>query len=158
EPIRDFLRECDAVWLCLDAGLADDASAPRLHAEQEVEQAVEDYLSAQPPGTPHRPMALVVTKADLLTPSDAVALDATVERRFGMTRHALATHAAEHAVLAVSSLGGPLGGPADGEGAKPQATTLRPEGLDGPLAWLSGALQSQDEARLDELWKLAGRD
>src|SRR5215472_12318091 len=34
EPIRDFLRECDAVWLCLDAGLADDASAPRLHAEQ----------------------------------------------------------------------------------------------------------------------------
>src|SRR6516164_6494869 len=58
EPIRDFLRDCDAVWLCLDVPAA--ATAPgRLRAQQEVEQLVEDYLTAEPPGVPHRPMALV---------------------------------------------------------------------------------------------------
>src|SRR5690348_9576300 len=64
EPIRDFLRDCDAVWLCLDAGgLADPAE--RLRREQEVEQVVEDYLSAEGVAALHRPMALAVTKADL---------------------------------------------------------------------------------------------
>ena len=28
----------------------------------------------------------------------------------------------------------------------------------GPLAWLSGTLQAQDEARLDELWRRAGNN
>src|SRR4051812_46405755 len=41
EPIRDFLRECDAVWLCLDVPVA-AAPGPRLQAQQEVEQLVED--------------------------------------------------------------------------------------------------------------------
>src|SRR5215472_14189494 len=65
EPIRDFLRDCDAVWLCLDVPVAASA-AGRMRAQQEVEQLVEDYLTAEPPGGLHRPMALVLTKADLL--------------------------------------------------------------------------------------------
>src|SRR5437764_3824509 len=65
EPIRDFLRQCDAVWLCLDAP-ATEGIAPCLQAQQEVEQIVEDYLSAEDPQVPHRPMALTLTKADLL--------------------------------------------------------------------------------------------
>src|SRR5262249_35233377 len=65
EPIREFLRDCDAVWLCLDVNAVGPADTC-LHAQQEVEQLVEDYLSSQPPATPHRPMALVLTKADLL--------------------------------------------------------------------------------------------
>src|SRR5437764_5524405 len=53
EPIREFLRECDAVWLCLDVPVA-DAAEPRLRAQQEVEQLVEDYLSAEDPNSPQR--------------------------------------------------------------------------------------------------------
>src|SRR5436305_3840846 len=48
EPIRDFLRQCDAVWLCLDAPVA-AALGPCLQAQQEVEQVVEDYLSSEDP-------------------------------------------------------------------------------------------------------------
>jgi hypothetical protein len=74
EPIREFLRDCDAVWLCLDSGgLADPAD--RLRREQEVEQVVEDYLAVEAVAALHRPMALVLTKADLLPP-DAVDTDA----------------------------------------------------------------------------------
>ena len=62
EPIREFLRECDAIWLCLDVSVTENSSTC-LRAQQEVEQLVEDYLAAQPPGTPHRPMALILTKA-----------------------------------------------------------------------------------------------
>src|ERR1700722_11213851 len=40
EPIRDFLRDCDAVWLCLD-DVPDATPGERLQAEQEVEQLVE---------------------------------------------------------------------------------------------------------------------
>src|SRR5207302_5921180 len=71
EPIRDFLRDCDAVWLCLDAGgLADPAE--RLRREQEVEQVVEDYLAAAAVAALQRPMALVVTEADLMPAEAAV--------------------------------------------------------------------------------------
>ena len=65
EPVRDFLQECDAVWLCLDAPVVGDFAA-RWQAEQEVEQVVEDYLADERAGEAHRPMALVVTKSDLL--------------------------------------------------------------------------------------------
>src|SRR5262245_9614022 len=37
EPIGDFLRGCDAVWLCMDAATL-SASADRLRRQQEVEQ------------------------------------------------------------------------------------------------------------------------
>jgi hypothetical protein len=138
EPIRDFLRDCDAVWLCLDAGgLAD--SAGRLRREQEVEQVVEDYLAVEAVAALHRPMALVLTKADLL-PADAVDIDAFAARHLGMTRHAIQAHAPRRGCFAVSSLG-------------PRwPAALEPHGLDAPLTWLADALQAQDEARLEWLW------
>jgi len=150
EPIREFLRDCDAVWLCLDAALT-DASGTLLRAEQEVEQVVEDYLSAQPAGEAHRPTALIVTKSDLLSPDSANA----AAGRFGMTKHALTTHAVGHALYAVSSLGDSLP-PADPASDQPTIFLPKPEGLAGPLTWLAAALQAQDEARLEELWKRAG--
>jgi hypothetical protein len=167
EPIRDFLRDCDAVWLCLDVPVAATAAA-RLQAQQEVEQLVEDYLRAEPQGNLHRPMALVLTKADLLPPAPAAletkaepaesaaslpnsaAAGEMVERQFGMTQHALRLHAPQQAFFAVSSLGGPV--------AANGPFTLRPFGLDGPLAWLAEALRLQDETRMERLWQEAGND
>src|SRR5262249_10288403 len=67
EPIREFLRDCDAVWLCFDPALF-DSRADRLHGEQEAEQVVEDYLKLDRSDCPHRPMALVLTKCELLPP------------------------------------------------------------------------------------------
>jgi hypothetical protein len=174
EPIRSFLLDCDAVWLCLDVPLAANP-AGRLRAQQEVEQIVEDYLGAEPQGPLHRPMAMVLTKADLLrqpagdtTAGPSLPLPVSpqaralaprggaeelVEHRFPMTRHALRVHCPQHALFAVSSLGGPIGGE---DAAKP--FTPQPLGLDGPLAWLAQALQAQDEARLAQLWEQSGRN
>jgi hypothetical protein len=127
-----------------------------------VEQVVEDYLGADLHGGPHRPMALVVTKADLLTPAerftgpdaDQGALGELVDRRFNMTWHALATHSPQHGVFAVSALGAPL--PAADAPAEPFAP--KPAGLAQPLAWLAASLQAQDEARLNHLWRTAPGD
>src|SRR5262245_10100058 len=47
EPIRDFLRDCDAVWVCLDVS-ARAAPADCLRRQQEIEQLVEDYLAVEP--------------------------------------------------------------------------------------------------------------
>ena len=148
EPIRDFLKDCDAVWLCLDAA---PAATPeeRLHAQQEVEQMVEDYLAIDPQGSTHRPMALILTKADLLSPrqaflgpdADQAALTHWIDACFNMARHALKTHCPWHAPFAVSSLGGPL----------TDAGELAPAGLAAPLAWLADVLQSQDETRLQQV-------
>lgn len=149
EPIRGFLRDCDAVWLCLDAALAADPAA-RWQAEQEVEQLAEDYLAVERAGEPHRPMALVVTRGDLLTDAgDVAAVRGLLEPLLGMTRHTLQMHCPWQGVFAVSSLGGRLSG---------AAPTLRPAGLDGPLHWLLHALQARDEARLERLWQIAGHD
>jgi len=145
EPIRDFLRDCDAVWLCLDVPSL-DARADNLTAELEVQQVVEDYLSAEPGGENARPMALVLTKADQLPASDAPTEDLLAER-FPMTRTALDRHSPNHALLAVSSLGGPLTGGG-----------IEPQGFDALLAWLLRALQAQDEARMTRLWQLAPYD
>src|SRR4051794_28002001 len=67
EPIRDFLKDCDAVLLCFDPALL-DSRKDRLGGEQEAEQIIEDYLALEHGDCPHRPMALVLTKADLLPP------------------------------------------------------------------------------------------
>jgi hypothetical protein len=144
EPVREFLQQCDAVWLCLDAPVAGESSA-RWRAEQEVEQVVEDYLAGERAGEPHRPMALVLTKADLLPePRHPEALGIIVEQQLGMTRHALNMHCPWHDVFAVSSLGS--GG------------QLQPAGMEGPLSWLVRSLRQQDEARLEHLWKIAPGD
>jgi GTPase SAR1 family protein len=148
EPIREFLRDCDAVWLCLDVTVA-TASDTCLHAQQEVEQLVEDYLAAQPTATPHRPMALVLTKADLLPNADDTAVNTLVQDQLGMTLHALLLHCPQRAILAVSSLGKPI----QAEDGTAPVFQPRPIGLAGPLLWLAHSLQEQDEARLEQLWQ-----
>jgi hypothetical protein len=143
EPVHEFLNDCDAVWLCLDAATVADA-AGRLRRQQEVEQLVEGYLAAEPLRVMQRPVALVLTKADLLP--ECTDLDALTGSHFDMVRHALASHCRHSGLFAVSSLGGPGGG-----------AGLQPAGLDAPLAWLAEVLQAQDQARMELLWGLAGR-
>jgi hypothetical protein len=155
EPIRDFLRDCDAVWLCLNVPVADSRGSC-LQAQQEVEQIVEDYLVAESPGSPPRPMSLVLTKADLLPGgADAyaagVGVHEVVSRHFRMTRHTLELHCPQHGVFAVSSLGSAMP-------TEAVSFTPRPAGLAGPLIWLAESLQAQDEARLEQLWKVAGNN
>jgi GTPase SAR1 family protein len=179
EPIRDFLRECDAVWLCLDVP-ATSTSPATLTAEQEVEQLVEEYLGAAREEGLTRPTALLLTKADLLPDPrpDAETLEELVRKRLPMTRHALESHHPQHAQFAVSSLGHDLLPSSarpieDAEGLDPgelaQAYTetpesqpaaaptgpLAPSGLHGPLDWLADALHLQDEARVRKVWELA---
>jgi hypothetical protein len=144
EPIGDFLRDCDAVWLCLDAATV-TAAADRLRRQQEVEQLVEQILAVEPLRTMDRPMALVLTKADLL--AEGTDLPALAGTHFDMVRHALRSHCPHNGLFAVSSLGKVDGDP----------KSLRPAGLAEPLAWLAAALQAQDEARLAQLWALAQR-
>ena len=141
EPVRDFLRDCDAVLLCLDAPVTGETGS-RWQAEQEVEQVVEDYLATERAGEPHRPMALAVTKVDLLDRGDAEAVRVLLAQQLGMTQHALTTHCPWHEVFGLSSLGPPGGG-------------LQPCGLEEPLAWLARALYEQDVARLERLWEIA---
>lgn len=75
-----------------------------------------------------------------------------VESQYGMTAHALATHARRSAVFAVSSYG--FG--ASDDGRPPH--TLNPIGLEGPLTWLADQLESTDRDQLDWLWDLAPED
>src|SRR5262249_40032393 len=122
---------------CLEAPAGDEA-ARRWQGELEVEQAVEDYLARERAGEPHRPVALVGTKADLLPEwGDADAGRKLAGERFGMTRHTLETHCPWHEVFAISSL--------------PPAAA----GLEGPLTWLARTLKEQDRSRLDRLWEMA---
>lgn len=145
EPIRDYFRECDAVLLCVDASLITQKGA-RFSAEQEIEQLIEDYLASAPAGEPHRPMALVITKADLLGESGEVAkVRALVDQTLKMTRHALGSHCPWQGVIVLSSLGD-------------QPKELAPRGLQVLLGWLIGALQKQDEARLERLWEWMPRE
>ncbi len=147
EPIRDFLRDCDAVWLCLDVPIV-ETPAGCLQAQQEVEQIVEDYLTDETPGMPPRPMALVLTKADLIQQGSSKC--DIIERYLGMTRHTLQLHCPGHGLMAVSSLGPRR---ADGrEGNRP--FDPQPIDLAEPLIWLAETLQSLDEARLNFLWDL----
>jgi hypothetical protein len=153
EPIRDFLRDCDAVWLCLDVPVTDRPAAC-LQAQQEVEQIVEDYLGCESPGAPPRPTALVLTKSDLLPDRGACGIDCAslvVDQHLVMTRHTLELHCPQHALFAVSSLGGSIP-----SGDAPSLFTPHPAGLAAPLVWLADSLRAQDEARLEHLWEMAG--
>jgi hypothetical protein len=142
-PIQEFLADCDAVWLCLDPGTLPEP-AERLRRQQEIEQLIEDYLAVEPHRTMERPIALLLTKADLLGPETAD-LDTLADDHYDMTRHALRSHCPHNGLIAVSSLR-----QADD---KP---LLDPKNLGEPLTWLAAALQAQDEARLERLWTLAG--
>lgn len=150
--IQHFLRECDAVWLCLDLGAAPEP-ADRLRRQQEIERLIEDYLQSEARPMLERPIALVLTKADLLRPLPEN-MDDVAATHFGMTRHALASHCAQSGVFAVSSLG-PLA-PAESAGASGDGSW--DERLASVLGWLAGALEALDQSRLERLWILAGRD
>src|SRR4051794_13290823 len=138
EPIQAFFADCDAVLLCLDPeGSAQPAE--RLRRQQEVENLLERYIEKSDDGTTDRPVALVVTKYDRVL--DRVGGQAPVERlvesQYGMTLHALASHAPRSAIFAVSAYGH---GTDDG---RPPAE-LQPFGLDGPLVWVAEQLEARD--------------
>jgi hypothetical protein len=169
EPIREFLRDCDAVWLCLDAATVATPAA-QLQRQQEVEQLVEDYLAAEPTTAMERPVAIVMTKADLFDERAASVGPLSTEYSilgtqasdtspapsatyFGMTQHALASHCPRRGCFSVSSLGRP-----DWARIEEQQAALEPRHLAEPLVWLASMLQAQDEARLDRLWTVASGD
>lgn len=134
EPIHQFLRDCDAVWLCADA--ASLATSNLLRRQQEFEQLVEAYLAKESGATMSRPFALILTKADLLAASAEQCSEA-----LAMTRHSLETHCSNSELFAVSTLE-----------REDEHFRLAPKNLDQPLAWLATALQAQDEARIERLW------
>jgi hypothetical protein len=152
DSIQQFLADCDALWLCLDVMALSDA-ALRLRRQQECEQLIEAYLSKEPTPRLERPVALLLTKSDLLEPERADPRE-WVKNELALVYHALSAHCPGNSLFAVSSLGGERGI------AETLATppTLQPRNLAEPLAWLAQALQDQDEARLERLWTLAGRD
>jgi GTPase SAR1 family protein len=140
EPIRDFLRDCDALWICLDANALTTADEC-LRRQQEVEQLIEDYLAVEPGRTMVRPVALLLTKADLVEESAASTQWADA---FAMTRHALRTHCPQSELFAVSCL----------NPRRAAEALVQPRNLGAPLIWLANALQTQDESRLQRLWSL----
>src|SRR4051812_11463818 len=153
-PIQEFFADCDAVLLCLDPeGSA--RPADRQRRQQEVEHLLERYIERSDDATTDRPVALLVTKYDLVLarggpPPEAVGR--LVEAQYGMTRNALAWHAPRSAIFAVSSYGRDAGG--DG---RPPAE-LHPLGLEGPLGWLAAQLEAGDLEQLEWLWDLAPND
>lgn len=127
QTVREFLRDCDAVWLCLPA------ASPRL-PEEELEEA----LAGEEP----RPLALVLTKSDQLAALGPGHIRATLDPLAG---HPLVGHVSDRATFAVSSTG-PSGMTPDGQPVLP--TTLAPTGLEGPLTWLADALHRLARTRL----------
>src|SRR5262249_10999357 len=101
-------------------------------------------LAGDPLRLLHRPMALILTKADRLGP-DIIDGDSLARQQFGMTRHALETHCPENALFAVSCL----------KDAGPGKVLIAPTNLASPLDWLAAVLQVQDASRLDWLWNHA---
>ena len=150
--------------LCLDPeGTADPSE--RRRRQQEVENLLEGYIDRSDDGRVGRPVALLLTKFDRVLAgsgpsagnSDFEAgvpvelVERLVDERYGMTRHALAGHAPEGAVFAVSSFGqGALGN-------RPPAE-IRPLGLEGPLGWVAEQLEAGDRASMELLWSLAPDD
>jgi GTPase SAR1 family protein len=142
EPIQEFFADCDAVFLCLDPEGSTDP-AERRRRQQEVENLLERYIDRSEDLSMDRPIALLLTRFDRVlassTPGDGQSgaeaglstafVEQLVEERYGMTRHALAQHAPDGAIFAVSSFG------AGAAGNRPPAE-LRPLGLEAPLGWV----------------------
>jgi GTPase SAR1 family protein/outer membrane protein assembly factor BamD (BamD/ComL family) len=164
EPIQEFFAGCDAVLLCLDPEGSPEP-AERRRRQQEVENLLERYIDRSDDLSMGRPVALVLTKFDRVLANRDTSGDGTeivgrfspefveqlVNERFGMTRHALAEHAPEGAIFAVSSFG------ASASGNRPP-TELDPMGLEGPLSWVAEQLEARDRADMIQLWELAPRD
>ena len=170
EPIQEFFAGCDAVFLCLDPEGSTEP-AERRRRQQEVENLLERYIERSDDACADRPVALLLTKFDRVLAGRGrrgcpkrlrgVARPATghlgalverlVDERYGMTRHALAAHAPDGAIFAVSSFG------PGAEGNRPPAE-LHPMGLEGPLGWVAEQLEARDRADMTALWELAPRD
>src|SRR5262245_29815820 len=163
EPIQEFFAGCDAVFLCLDPEGSTDP-AERRRRQQEVENLLERYIERSEDASTDRPVALLLTKFDRVRASSTGAgrdestageaaisgpfVERLVDDRYGMTRHALAAHAPNGAIFAVSSFGpGAIGN-------RPPAE-LHPMGLEGPLSWLAAQLEARDRAVMSELWERA---
>src|SRR5919107_5911798 len=153
-PIQEFFANCDAVLLCLDPE-GSSRPADRQRRQQEVEHLLERYIERSDDATTDRPVALLVTKYDLVLARGGPAPEAVerlVEAQYGMTRNALAWHAPRSAIFAVSSSGRDAGG----DGRPP--VELHPLGLEGPLGWLAEQLEAGDLEQLEWLWDLAPND
>jgi GTPase SAR1 family protein len=164
EPIQEFFADCDAVFLCLDPEGSTEL-AERRRRQQEVENLLERYLDRSEDLSMGRPVALLLTKFDRVLANRSARgedlevaaglspefVEQVVDERYGMTRHALAEHAPDGAIFAVSSFGSGAGG------NRPPAE-LRPLGLEGPLGWVAEQLEARDRADMNWLWNLAPRD
>jgi outer membrane protein assembly factor BamD (BamD/ComL family) len=164
EPIQEFFADCDAVFLCLDPEGSTEP-AERRRRQQEVENLLERYIERSDDLSMGRPVALLLTRFDRVLASASAAeetadlepgvstafVERLVEQRYGMTRHALAEHAPQGAIFAVSSFG------PGASGNRPPAE-LRPMGLEGPLSWLAEQLEARDRAEMNGLWELAPAD
>lgn len=152
--IQEYFADCDAVLLCLDPETS-DRPAERRKRQQEVEDLFERYIEQSEDATAGRPVALLVTKYDRVLDRGGPTPDRVeefVDLHYGMTRHALASHAPHSAMFAVSSYGRGVG--RDG---RPPAE-LHPMGLEGPLGWLAEQLEVSDREQLEWLWDLAPED
>lgn len=153
-PIQQFLADCDAVLFCLDPEGSPEA-ADRRRRQQEVEQLLERYLDVSDQLNTNRPIAVLVTKYDRVLARGGPRpeeVDQLVQAYYGMTRHALRTHAPRSTVFAVSSFG-----PEAGDDGRPPEV-LDPWGFDGVLGWLAAQLEQSDREQLDWLWDLAPDD
>ena len=152
EPILDFFADCDAVLFCLDP-TGSTEPAERLRRQQEVEGLLETYLEQSRNLKVQRPIAIVVTKYDRVVAAQGlIPVEGLLEKRFGMTLHAIKHNAPDAATFAVSAYG-----PSGGEDGSPPAE-LEPQGLDAPLLWVASKLETIDRDQLDWLWDLAPQD
>ena len=152
--ILEFFADCDAVLLCLES-CASAPPAERRTRQQEIEHLLERYIASSDDSTTGRPVALLLTKYDRvlgLGSGQPETAERLVEERYGMTLHALTTHAPRSAIFAVSS----YGSDAPSDGSPP--SHLEPMGLDGPLIWLVEQLEASDRELLEWIWDLAPRD
>jgi outer membrane protein assembly factor BamD (BamD/ComL family) len=158
EPIQQFFADCDAVFLCLDPAGSNDP-ADRRCRQQEIENLLERYIERSEDLSIGRPVALLLTKFDRVMPSAAAStgtppselVDRLVDERYGMTRYALANHAPDGAIFAVSSFG-------PGAVGNRPPTELRPMGLEGPLGWAADQLEARDRRDMDCIAELPGVD
>lgn len=153
-PIQQFLADCDAVLFCLDPE-GSPGPADRRRRQQEVEQLLERYLDASESLATNRPIAVLVTKYDRVLARGGPLpeeVDQLVQAYYGMTQHALHSHAPRSTLFAVSSFG--TDGGADGL----PPDDLQPLGFDQVLNWLAEQLEQSDREQLDWIWDVAPDD